>query len=308
VEAEEPNLLRALALAFGPSGDWHAATAVVDTLAALYERRGRMLERIALLDRGFDCVGTEAPAAAASDRLSFWHALVSKAAVIAQERADYARAEQLYHAWLHILDESEGSGDDHNVGVVYHGLGWLAHNRREYDRAEELLQKAAAVFERLGVEHGLGSVSHQLGILALERGEWDAAEVCFGTAMDIRLRLKLGPDAAKSLQGLSNAARGRGDLSTAEACLLKAVEVEDLAGLEADAAMGRYSLGLVASKRDDYDAAEAWHRSALEVFERLQMEEPAAAVYNQLGRCAWVRGILTRARPFQGAGGLRKAG
>ena len=86
---------------------------------------------------------------------------------VAQERRDFAAAEQWYRKSLAI---SEKEGDEHNAAMSYHQLGRVAEEQRDFAAAEQWYRKSLAIREKQGNEHGAASTYHQLGRVAEVQG------------------------------------------------------------------------------------------------------------------------------------------
>jgi tetratricopeptide (TPR) repeat protein len=95
--------------------------------------------------------------------------------MIAQERDDFAAAEQWYRKALAI---SEKQGNEHGAASTYHQLGMIAQERDDFAAAEQWYRKALAIFEKQGNEHDAARIYGGLGILAglqgyfMESGQW----------------------------------------------------------------------------------------------------------------------------------------
>ncbi|MFP6639179.1 MAG: tetratricopeptide repeat protein, partial [Myxococcota bacterium] len=291
VEAEEANLLRALSLALGQRGAWAEAVVIVQTAAEAYLHRSRTAERGALLARGFDAVGVDAPEDAADGRLSFWRCLTSRAASDAFRTTDFPAAERLYRAWLARLDETEGSADEPNVAVVYHHLGVIAEAQHDYAGAKTWFLRSLGIRERLGLEATAAADHHHLGVVAHEQQDYAAAEMWTRKALAIYERLGMESDCADEYHHLGIFAQSRGDYAAAETWFRAALGAFERLRLESRAAASAHHLGTVAHARQDYAAAETWCRKALEIYERLGLAGTALTCRAQMGSCmsSWKR-------------------
>ncbi|MGA2150016.1 MAG: CHAT domain-containing protein, partial [Bryobacteraceae bacterium] len=133
--------------------------------------------------------------------------------IVAQERRDFAMAEQWYRKSLAI---SEKQGDEPHTAGTYHQLGRVAQDRRDLTAAEEWYQKSLAIKEKQGDEHGAATTYHQLGLVAQERRDFAAAEHWYLRSLGISERLGDEHYAAISYHQLGRVAEDRGDLTAAE--------------------------------------------------------------------------------------------
>ena len=106
--------------------------------------------------------------------------------IIAQERGDYAQAEQRYHASLTIREEL---GDRAGIAAGYGQLGNIAQERGDYAQAEQRYHACLTIFEELGDRAGIAAGYHQLGMIAQERGDYAQAEQRCHASLTIREEL-----------------------------------------------------------------------------------------------------------------------
>src|SRR5271157_3961775 len=86
----------------------------------------------------------------------FFPANYHQLGMIAQERRDFASAEQWYRKSLAI---KEKQGDEHGAAIAYGQLGTIAQEQRDYASAEQWYRKSLAIEEKQGNEHGDESVA-----------------------------------------------------------------------------------------------------------------------------------------------------
>jgi tetratricopeptide (TPR) repeat protein len=282
---EEANLLRALGIA-APSSRWTEMQAILQTLDAFYEARGRVDEWRALRDAALDRVGRTADAGTDRARANLWMYLLGDEANDNLERNELDKAEAAHLLILNYLAALRDPRLDRQTAVGYHQLGMIAEERQKFEEAEQWYRKALEINERLGLERDAANDYHELGIVAQERQKFDEAEQRYRKALEIRERLGLERDAAYDYHQLGRIAEERQKLEEAEQWYRKALEIFERLGLERDAADDYHQLGMIAQERQEFDEAEQWYRKALEIFERLGLERHAAADYHQLGMIA----------------------
>ena len=68
---------------------------------------------------------------------------------------------------------------------IYHHLGRVAEEQRQWPRAEEHYRKALEIFDEFGARYEQASTYHGLGIVALDQRQWPQAEEYYLKALEI---------------------------------------------------------------------------------------------------------------------------
>ena len=137
------------------------------------------------------------------------------------------------YAWLiRLLEQTPEATeiDPAILAMAQAGAGWLAHYQNDHARAEQLLQRAAEIYERLGLGHGLVDVRNCQALVAQSLGEHRRC-VAHGAAALALARTLADPGlVAESLSSLSRATRELGDYERA------ALLASEILGLSRDGA------------------------------------------------------------------------
>ncbi len=80
-----------------------------------------------------------------------WHQL----GIVAQERRDFAAAEEAYRKALEIFQTFD---DPHSAALTWHQLGMVAEERRDFAAAEEAYRTALEIFVAANNEHSVAIV------------------------------------------------------------------------------------------------------------------------------------------------------
>jgi tetratricopeptide (TPR) repeat protein len=131
---------------------------------------------------------------------------------IAQQRKDYAEAEQLLQEALAIWRDL---GMDDSVTVVLNDLGALAHERKDYDAAEQYYREALVLARKIDAKDRQPTYVGSLGKLALERQRWSEARDLYERQLSIARECGRVEGIAEAQYGLAlvNEAEGHADLA-----------------------------------------------------------------------------------------------
>ncbi len=131
---------------------------------------------------------------------------------IAQQRKDYAEAEQLLQEALAIWRDL---GMDDSVTVVLNDLGTLAHERKDYDAAERYYRETLELARKIDAKDRQPTYVGSLGKLALERQRWSEARDLYERQLSIARECGRVEGIAEAQYGLARVheAEGRADLA-----------------------------------------------------------------------------------------------
>ncbi|NJN13732.1 MAG: CHAT domain-containing protein, partial [Richelia sp. RM1_1_1] len=163
LRVEEPNLLQKLRLA-EQQQQWAEAQFILQALGEIYQRLGRKPEFKALRQRVLNQIGIHLSEAKAKGKGAFelWIYLRINEANEALLRADLEAARVIYQE---ILDELVALNDslvNNKIADVYHQLGIVAQQQRQFEQAEQYYFKALKIYEDAGDLYSAATVYHQL--------------------------------------------------------------------------------------------------------------------------------------------------
>ena len=179
--------------------------------------------------------------------------------------------------------------------LTYGKLGYVAEERGQLAKAEEMYQKAIAEAVWEGSAYpDWGTVAgyfRDLGSVARKRGRWDEAE------NHCRKSLAILEESGGSLDQtqytydhLGYLATARDRLGEAEDWFGKSLLVAEQRHDEEGISRSFQALGEVARRRGDLEEAEQWYRRSLTMAEKVRARRRMAASYHGLGTIAMVRG------------------
>jgi ATP/maltotriose-dependent transcriptional regulator MalT len=174
-------------------------------------------------------------------------------AAIAQERADFGRAEGLYDE---ALATSQPIGDAYGTARALHALAMIRHHRGEQDKAVALLEESIALRRRIGDQAGAANSEHSLALKLLSAGQVGQARDMLTRVLEAAGDLGERRSLAHYIDSMAMISLVAGDLPAAGLHLARAGEIAGSIGepsLLADIArhqvIARLAAGDVAAAR-----------------------------------------------------------
>ena len=161
----------------------------------------------------------------------------------------FTAAEASYQRALAMLERNQSldaSTKRPLSGAMYHQLGMVAEEQRQWAQAEQHYRKALEIFIEFKNRYEQAGTYAQLGIVAQKQREWGQAEQHYQKALEIFIELKDRYEQAKAY----------------------------------------HQLGMVAQQQREWAQAEQHYRKALKVFIEFKDRYEQAGTYHQLGRVA----------------------
>lgn len=205
---------------------------------------------------------------------------------VAEERGQFAEAEEMYQKALAIHEEA---GDRNEIAGSLRRLGSLAHGQGRWDEAERDYQRALAILKETTSDlHSTQLTYDALGHLTEDRGRLSEAEEWYVESLALAEQRHDWDGTARSMHNLGMLSRKRGQLEEAERwyrrCLTLAESVRDRRGMAAV----YHELGMVALMRGKGESEE-WFRRSLAIHDELGDRGGVARDYRELGMIAIAR-------------------
>lgn len=144
-----------------------------------------------------------------------------------------------------------------------YGVGQLALERGDYERAEALATEGLASADRIGDESGMGNALAHFGAIAETRGDLlSAARFLEQGVAHCRMAGDIG-GIGRALLSLGHVFRALGEYVRATQTFEEALEVARSVNLAWAVANVLTSLGYLAHEQGDYDRAISWYRESL---------------------------------------------
>jgi tetratricopeptide (TPR) repeat protein len=200
---------------------------------------------------------------------------------------DYAGSKKSYQDVLNFLQDDSAIKDEKQEKMmcasVYHQLGRVAAEQRNWVEAEDYYQKALKIAVEFNDRYSQASTYHQLGMVAEEQRKWDEAENYYLKALEIKIEFNDRCHQAASYHQLGIVAQEQQKWDEAEDYYQKALEIKIEFNDRYSQASTYHQLGMVAEEQRKWDEAENCHQKALETYIEFNDRYHQAASYHQLG-------------------------
>ncbi len=166
---------------------------------------------------------------------------------------------------------------------IYHQLGSIAGEERQWIQAEQYYQLALQIYIEFNDRLAQAGTYHQLGWVAQKQRQWAQSEQYYQHALQIKIESNDRLAQANTHHNLGTVAQGQRQWAQAEqyyqlALQLK-IEFNDRYG-QADI---YYNLGAVAQEQHQYSQAEQYYQLALQIFIGFNARYAQADTYHNLG-------------------------
>ena len=176
--------------------------------------------------------------------------------------------------------------DRYEQAGTYHQLGMVAQEQRQWAQAEEHYRKALEIYVEFDDRYEQASTYHQLGMVAQEQRQWAQAEEHYRKALEIKIEFGDRYEQAWTYHQLGMVAQEQRQWAQAEEHYRKALEIYVEFGDRYEQASTYHQLGMVAQEQRQWAQAEEHYRKALEIYVEFGARYEQAWTYHQLGRVA----------------------
>jgi tetratricopeptide (TPR) repeat protein len=191
--------------------------------------------------------------------------------------------EQAEQYYQQALDIKIEFKDRYSQVSTYQQLGMAAQEQRQWEQAEQYYQQALEIKIEFNDRHEQASTYHQLGMVAEEQRQWEQAEQCYKQALDIYIDFKDRYSQASTYQQLGNVALEQRQWVQAEQYYQQALEIY-IKFKDRHAQAGTYfQLGRVAQEQRQWAQAEQYYQQTLEIYIEFKDRHAQAGTYHRLG-------------------------
>jgi predicted ATPase/Tfp pilus assembly protein PilF len=212
-----------------------------------------------------------------------WHC----AGALAHRQADYAESQRDLERACRF---SEDAGDRRGLAHALNGLGIVAKETGNFERAHALYESALRIWRELGDPWGVAMSLNNLGVVAKETGNLDDARTLYEEAIEMWRTLGDQWSISMTMNNLGVIARAQGDTRRATELYEEALRIRREIGDRRGIAMSLGNLGNVRYQSGEYEHAEALYDEALKLRQEVGDRFGVAVARLNLGNIAVATG------------------
>ncbi len=187
---------------------------------------------------------------------------------------------------LQTLDYIEEQEKQDFRAKIYHQLGMVAQEMREYQQARRYYQQALDLNIEFGARYEQASTYHQLGRFAEEMREYEQARRYYQQALDLNIEFGARYEQASTYHNLGMVAQQMREYEQARHYYQQALDIYIEFGARYWQADTYHQLGMVAEEMREYQQARRYYQQALDIYIEFSARYEQADTYHQLGRVA----------------------
>ncbi|MGB7251138.1 MAG: tetratricopeptide repeat protein, partial [Phormidesmis sp.] len=175
----------------------------------------------------------------------------------------YSEARESYQALIALIENSKVDAQS-ILATIYHQLGSVAEELREYEQARGHYQQALDIYIEYGDRYSQASTYHQLGIVAQALREYEQARGHYQQALDIKIEYGDRYSQAGTYHQLGRVAQALREYEQARGHYQQALDIKIELGARYSQAGTYGQLGLLAAAQENYGEAGRQLLKALE--------------------------------------------
>ncbi|MCA2590555.1 MAG: tetratricopeptide repeat protein [Microcystis sp. M31BS1] len=181
---------------------------------------------------------------------------------------NYEQAKQTYLKVIELTQNLQGVDEQQKasiLGYIYHNLGGVAQELREWEQARSYYQQAIEICIEYGDRYSQASTLHQLGGVAQELREWELARSYYQQAIEICIEYGDRYSQASTLHNLGVVAQELREWEQARSYYQQALEICIEYGDRYSQASTLHQLGIVAQELREWEQARSYYQQAIEI-------------------------------------------
>ncbi|GBL11509.1 photosystem I assembly protein Ycf3 [Microcystis aeruginosa Sj] len=192
-----------------------------------------------------------------------------------QDTKNYEQAKQTYLKVIELTQNLQGVDEQQKasiLGTIYHNLGAVAQELREWEQARSYYQQAIEIKIEYGAAGGTQSARyeqartlHNLGAVAQELREWEQARSYYQQALEIFIEYGERFSQASTLHQLGRVAQELREWEQARSYYQQAIEIKIEYGDRYSQARTLHYLGMVAGELREWEQARSYYQQAIEI-------------------------------------------
>lgn len=213
----------------------------------------------------------------------------------------YFVAEQNYKKALSLLENIKDSDKKRRFVMqapIYHQLGNLAVEQRQWQQAEVYYQQELSIYIESKLRHSQAGVFHQLGRVALQQRQWLQAFNYYQQALSIKIEFNDHYKQASTYYQLGMLAELQEQWQSAENYYLQAKDIFVKFYDYKNQANTYLQLGTVSQKQGLWQKAENFYQRSLKIQIDINNRYEQAAIYHNLGIVAQEQSNWQQAKSY----------
>ncbi len=206
-----------------------------------------------------------------------------------QETKNYEQAKQTNLKVIELTQNLQGVDEQQKaskLGYIYHNLGIVAQELREWEQARLYYQQSLEIKIEYGARYSQATTLHNLGIVAQELREWEQARSYYQQAIEIYIEYGDRYEQAGTLHNLGIVAQELREWEQARSYYQQAIEIKIEYGDRFSQASTLHQLGRVAQELREWEQARSYYQQAIEIYIEYGDRFSQAGTLHQLGRVA----------------------
>ncbi len=214
---------------------------------------------------------------------------------------EYAAANASYQKALsHLLENKHLDADTikKRSASIYHELGKVAEEQRQWTQAEQYYQQALRLFIEYNDREAQAMTYHNLGYVAQEQRQWTQAEQYYQQALQIKREDNHRYEQAATYHNLGYVAQEQRQWTQAEQYYQQALQVYGEYNDRYHQAETYHNLGMVAGEQRQWTQARKHFLTAVEIDVEYNDRYAQADIYHELGWTARKQRQWTQAEQY----------
>jgi tetratricopeptide (TPR) repeat protein/DNA-binding winged helix-turn-helix (wHTH) protein len=163
------------------------------------------------------------------------------------------------------------------------GEGWDWDRLGQYDKAQEALDEAKALFSATGDHHNTAVAINLMGDLLYDKGDMDGARKALNESLAMCRKYGFQKCAARSLNALGHIQVNQGNLQRARASYEEVLRINRESGVRAGVGSALSNIGNILQDLGDMSGAKKYQEESLQVYTEIGDKRGMGATLGNLG-------------------------
>jgi tetratricopeptide (TPR) repeat protein len=182
------------------------------------------------------------------------------------------------------LEWKEKAGMDQEMGATWHHIGRVYEEQRNWAKALESYYIALEWETKTGMEHQMGGTWHQIGNVYSQQRNWAKALESYHTALDWRTKTGMDYDKGGTWNQIGMVYEKQRNWDMALENYSTALEYQEKGGMAHQMGVTWHNIGRVYEEQRDWSRALESYQTALGWKEKTGMAQEMGSTWNHIGR------------------------